>query len=64
MLRLNRLAATSRGTEPALAIGRVYGDVMPLRGVINTGGDHTLTVALTRCADPGRIHRLPPRTDP
>ena len=47
-----------------LAIGRHCGDVMPLRVVIQGGGEHTLTVAVTRRADHSRIHRLPPRTDP
>jgi hypothetical protein len=27
-----------------LAVGRDYGDVTPLRGVIRGGGDHTLAV--------------------
>jgi transglutaminase-like putative cysteine protease len=30
-----------------LAIGRDYGDVMPLRGVIQGGGEHTLKVAVS-----------------
>jgi transglutaminase-like putative cysteine protease len=30
-----------------LAVGRDYGDVMPLRGVIQGGGDHSLTVAVS-----------------
>ena len=30
-----------------LALGRDYGDVMPLRGVIQGGGEHTLTVAVS-----------------
>ena len=34
-----------------LAIGRHCGDVMPLRVVIQRGGEHTLTVAVTRCSD-------------
>jgi transglutaminase-like putative cysteine protease len=29
-----------------IAIGRDYGDVAPLRGVIRGGGSHTLTVAV------------------
>jgi transglutaminase-like putative cysteine protease len=29
------------------AIGRDYGDVMPLRGVIRGGGPHTLSVAVS-----------------
>ncbi|MFO0207447.1 MAG: transglutaminase family protein, partial [Betaproteobacteria bacterium] len=30
-----------------LAWGRDYGDVMPLRGVIRGGGEHSLAVAVT-----------------
>ncbi len=30
-----------------LAVGRDYGDVMPLRGVIQGGGEHTLSVAVS-----------------
>lgn len=30
-----------------LAVGRDYGDVMPLRGVIQGGGEHTLTVKVS-----------------
>lgn len=33
-----------------LAVGRDYGDVTPLRGVIRGGTDHTLTVAVTVAA--------------
>jgi len=29
-----------------LALGRDYGDVAPLRGVIRGGGEHTLRVAV------------------
>jgi len=31
----------------AAAVGRDYGDVMPLRGVIQGGGEHTLSVAVS-----------------
>jgi transglutaminase-like putative cysteine protease len=34
-------------THVTLAWGRDYGDVMPLRGVIRGGGEHSLTVAVT-----------------
>jgi transglutaminase-like putative cysteine protease len=34
-------------THVTLAIGRDYGDVMPLRGVIRGGGEHTLSVAVS-----------------
>jgi transglutaminase-like putative cysteine protease len=34
-------------THVTLAIGRDYGDVMPLRGVIRGGGAHTLNVAVS-----------------
>jgi transglutaminase-like putative cysteine protease len=36
-----------------VAVGRDYGDVAPLRGVIRGGGEHALAVAVrvTRCAD-------------
>jgi transglutaminase-like putative cysteine protease len=34
-------------THVTLAIGRDYGDVMPLRGVIRGGGSHTLAVAVS-----------------
>ena len=44
--------------------GRNCGDVTPLRWVIQGDGEHTLTVAVTRYADRGRIHCLLPRTDP
>jgi transglutaminase-like putative cysteine protease len=30
-----------------VAVGRDYGDVMPLRGVIQGGGEHTLSVAVS-----------------
>jgi transglutaminase-like putative cysteine protease len=30
-----------------LAIGRDYGDVMPVRGVIRGGGEHSLKVAVS-----------------
>jgi transglutaminase-like putative cysteine protease len=42
------------GTGPVrVAVGRDFGDVTPLRGVIRGGGDHTLSVAVgTR-----RVHR-------
>jgi transglutaminase-like putative cysteine protease len=30
-----------------LAIGRDYGDIMPLRGLIQGGGEHTLKVAMS-----------------
>lgn len=37
-----------------LAVGRDFGDVTPLRGVIRGGGRHTLSVAVrTRVIDPG-----------
>ena len=37
-----------------LAVGRDFGDVTPLRGVIRGGGRHTLSVAVrTRVVDPG-----------
>lgn len=37
-----------------LAVGRDFGDVTPLRGVIRGGGRHTLSVAVrTRVLDPG-----------
>jgi transglutaminase-like putative cysteine protease len=37
-----------------IAVGRDFGDVTPLRGVIRGGGKHTLTVGvLTRPLDPG-----------
>lgn len=35
----------------ALALGRDFGDVSPLKGVIRGGGEHTLTIAVT--AEPG-----------
>jgi transglutaminase-like putative cysteine protease len=36
-----------------VAVGRDYGDVTPLRGVIRGGGSHTLAVAVTtRVAGP------------
>jgi transglutaminase-like putative cysteine protease len=34
-------------THVTLAIGRDYGDVMPLRGVIRGGGEHSLQVAVS-----------------
>jgi transglutaminase-like putative cysteine protease len=34
-------------THVTLAIGRDYGDVMPLRGVIRGGGEHSLSVAVS-----------------
>ena len=41
-----------RANHVTVALGRDYGDVTPLRGVIRGGGDHTLEVAVrvTRCA--------------
>jgi transglutaminase-like putative cysteine protease len=42
-----------------LALGRDYGDVTPLRGVIRGGGRHSLTVAVdTRCADAPQARML------
>jgi transglutaminase-like putative cysteine protease len=40
-----------------LAVGRDFGDVTPLRGVIRGGGHHTLTVAV-------RTRLLPPQAQP
>jgi transglutaminase-like putative cysteine protease len=36
-----------RGTHVTVAVGRDYGDVVPLRGVIRGGADHTLEVAVS-----------------
>jgi transglutaminase-like putative cysteine protease len=47
-----------------VAVGRDYGDVTPLRGVIRGGGEHRLSVAVrvTPCAgsDPTGVGRPPP----
>jgi transglutaminase-like putative cysteine protease len=31
----------------SVAVGRDFGDVSPLRGVIRGGGEHTLNIAVT-----------------
>jgi transglutaminase-like putative cysteine protease len=42
-----------------LALGRDYGDVTPLRGVIRGGGRHTLEVSVdTRCLEPAQARML------
>jgi transglutaminase-like putative cysteine protease len=42
-----------------LALGRDYGDVTPLRGVIRGGGRHSLDVSVdTRCLDPAQARML------
>ena len=43
----NALLPGAGQTHVTLAWGRDYGDVMPLRGVIRGGGEHSLTVAVT-----------------
>ena len=44
-----------------VAVGRDFGDVTPLRGVIRGGGRHTLAVAVrTRVVDPGPAIAWPP----
>jgi transglutaminase-like putative cysteine protease len=42
-----------------LALGRDYGDVTPLRGVIRGGGRHSLHVTVdTRCLEPAQARKL------
>jgi transglutaminase-like putative cysteine protease len=42
-----------------LALGRDYGDVTPLRGVIRGGGRHSLHVSVnTRCLDASQARML------
>jgi transglutaminase-like putative cysteine protease len=43
----NAVQPAGAGTHVTLAIGRDYGDVMPLRGVIRGGADHALSVAVS-----------------
>lgn len=43
----NALRPGAGQTHVTLAWGRDYGDVMPLRGVIRGGGEHSLAVAVT-----------------
>lgn len=43
----NEVMPADAGTHVTLALGRDYGDVMPLRGVIRGGGEHTLSVAVS-----------------
>jgi transglutaminase-like putative cysteine protease len=42
----NAVLPSEATTHVTLAVGRDYGDVMPLRGVIRGGGEHTLQVAV------------------
>ena len=43
----NAVLPGEASTHVTLAIGRDYGDVMPLRGVIRGGGEHALSVAVS-----------------
>jgi len=43
----NALLPGEGATHVTLAVGRDYGDVMPLRGVIRGGGEHALSVAVS-----------------
>ena len=43
----NALLPGEGNTHVTLAVGRDYGDVIPLRGVIRGGGEHTLSVAVS-----------------
>lgn len=43
----NAVLPDAATTHVTLAIGRDYGDVMPLRGVIRGGGTHSLSVAVS-----------------
>jgi transglutaminase-like putative cysteine protease len=43
----NAVLPGEAATHVTLAIGRDYGDVMPLRGVIRGGGEHSLQVAVS-----------------
>jgi transglutaminase-like putative cysteine protease len=43
----NDVQPQGAGTHVTLAVGRDYGDVMPLRGVIRGGGEHTLSVGVS-----------------
>jgi transglutaminase-like putative cysteine protease len=43
----NAVLPARQSTHVTLAWGRDYGDVMPLRGVIRSGGAHTLRVAVS-----------------
>lgn len=43
----NALRPAQGANHVTVAIGRDYGDVMPLRGVIRGGGEHSLTVAVS-----------------
>jgi transglutaminase-like putative cysteine protease len=43
----NAVLPSEANMHVTLAVGRDYGDVMPLRGVIRGGGEHALSVAVT-----------------